>query len=317
LRMLHRLGVEGPGAVVRLLYTRMKFSEWLLSEAGSPRVIMYHGTAFRNLRSIMSHGLLPRPGNRAWADDPHSSFNSASRASLDGIYLTRNLMTALSAATNGANRKYMEEGDLLIAVEMQPKTAFADEDDLNSLAVVANNEMKVADLYSMIGDPAYDEYVEKARKEYRDRFLRLMGYYIELHPMAKARIESVVDQVFEAALRRQAAYSDYYLKNYFKDKVAPDKSAAERDFMVAREKLTRTLKGLANPFRHSSEPGNLTARVEEPIGFRGTNRIVCVLHAPFDYKEKPKLVYGTPPEDLVKQWNERKGEWTGTEPYRI
>jgi hypothetical protein len=293
----------------------MKFSEWILREARTPKVIMYHGTAFRNLRSIMSHGLLPRGRSKAWADDPGSSFNSASRASLDGIYLTRNLMTALSAATNGANRKYMEEGDLLVAVEMQPKTAFADEDDLNFMATVANNEMKVADLYSMLGDPSYEEYVEKAREEYRDRVFSRTASYIGLNPMAKERVGAVADEVFKAALRRQAAYSGYYLKRYFKDAEVPDKSKAERDFMAAREKMTRTLKGLANPFRHSSEPFNLTARVEEPIGFRGTNRIVCVLHVPFDYKQRPRLVYGEVPEDLVRQWEQRKGEWTGTEPY--
>ena len=303
--------------MVRLLYTHMKFSEWLLSEARSPRVIMYHGTAFRNLRSIMSHGLLPRPSKRAWADDPHSSFNSASRASLDGIYLTRNLMTALSAATNGANRKYMEEGDLLVAVEMQPKTAFADEDDLNFMATVSNMEMKVVSAYSMLGDPAYAEQLAVHRNEYRERFFRRFGSEIDMHPRMKQRLVPLVDSVFEAALRRQAAYCERYIKNYFKGLETPDKASAEREFMLARERLTRTLKAIANPSRHKSEPFNLTARVEEPIGFRGTNRIVCILHAPFDYKEKPRLVYGTPPEDLVKQWNERKGEWTGTEPYRM
>jgi hypothetical protein len=296
----------------RTMYWR-PLEESVLSEARTPKVIMYHGTAFRNLRSIMSHGLVPRPRSRAWSDDPDSSFNSASRASLDGIYITRNLMTALSAASNGANRKYMEEGDLLVAVEMQPKTAFADEDDLNFMATVADSEMKVADLYSMLGNPKYKEHVEKAKGDYRDRFFRRVGSYVNVHPSAMERLGSLADEVFEAALRRQAAYSRRQLANYFKDIEAPEKSEAERGFMAARERLTRTMKSLANPFRHKSEPFNLTGRVEEPIGFRGANRIVCVLHVPFDYKQRPRLIYGEVPDDLIRQWEERKGEWRGAE----
>lgn len=303
-----------------------------LAEATTPKVIMYHGTAFRNLRSIMSHGLIPRPRGRAWQEDPDSSFHSASRASLDGVYLTRNLMTALSAASNGANRKHMEEGDLLIAVEVQPKTLFADEDDLNFMATVSSMEMQIADLYYSLeivnskGDSTPDRFpngapidlervnqsLEEARKKYRDRFFDRIGLELKLNPMMKNRLSSMVDAVFEAAVRRQAVYVGYYLKNYFKTE-APDKARAEMEFMKARERLTRTMKSLANPFKYSQEPFNLTGRLEDPIGFRGTNKIVCVLHVPFDYKQRPRLVYGDVPEDLVRQWEERRGEWMGVE----
>lgn len=287
-------------------------SECIL-EARTPRVIMYHGTALRNLRSIMSHGLVPRPRSRAWQDDPDSSFHGASRASLDGVYLTKSLMTALSAATNGANRKHMEEGDLLVAVEIQPKTLFADEDDFNFMSNVSGMEMEVADLYYSLEKGGDTSRLDSAREKYRDRFLsRLVGHYeMKLHPRMKQRLIPMVDAVFGAAVRRQAAYSGYYLKNYFRDAEAPDKATAEREFMRVRESLTRTMKSIANPFRHSEEPFNLTGRLEDSIGFRGTNRIVCVLHVPFDYKQMPRLIYGDVPDDLVRQWEERKGEWRG------
>lgn len=287
------------------------FRGWILNEARTPKAIMYHGTAVRNLRSIMSHGLLPKPRGRAWAEDPDSSFHSASRASLDGIYLTRNLMTALSAASNGANRKYMKEGDLLVAVEMQPKTAFADEDDFNFMATVSNMEMEVADLYYSLDKGGDMRRFKAVKDKYRERFFSRVGSDIGLHPRAVDRLGPMVDSVFEAALRRQASYVGRYIKDYFKDLEVPDKSRSEKEFMMAREALTRTLKSLANPFNHDGEPFNLTARVEEPIGFRGANRIVCVMVVPFDYKEKPRLVYGTVPDDLIKQWEERKGEWMG------
>lgn len=292
---------------------RVPSSHGNITEARTPKVIMYHGTAVRNLRSIMSHGLLPSPRGRAWADDPDSSFHSASRASLDGVYLTRNLMTALSAASNGANRKYMKEGDLLIAVEMQPKTAFADEDDLNFMATISNMEMEVADLYYSLEKGGEMRRFDAAKDKYRDRFFSRLGSEIKIHTRAMERLGPMVDLVFDAALKRQAAYVERYIKNYFKDLKVPDKSQSEKDFMRAREALTRTLKSLANPFNHEGEPFNLTARVEEPIGFRGTNKIVCVMVVPFDYKEKPRLIYGYVPDDLLRQWEERKGEWRGVE----
>lgn len=295
----------------RTMYWRPTIGECLV-EAHTPKVIMYHGTAFRNLRSIMSHGLVPRPKGRAWQDDPDSAFHSASRASLDGVYLTRNLMTALSAATNGANRKYMKEGDLLVAVEMQPKTLFADEDDLNFMATVSSMEMVVADLYYSLERGGDAGRLEGEREKYRDRFFSRVSE-VGIHPRMKERLIPMVDSVFEAAIRRQASYVGHYLKNYFKEVDAPEKGEAEREFMKAREALTRTLKSLANPFRYPQEPFNLTGRAEEPIGFRGSNKIVCILHVPFDYKERPRLIYGEVPNDLIKQWEERKGEWMGVE----
>ena len=218
----------------------------MLSEAKTPKVIMYHGTAARNLRSIMSHGLMPQPRKRAWEEDPDASFHGASRVSLDGIYLTQNLMTAMSAATNGSNRQYMKEGEIIVAVEMQPKTAFADEDDLNFMTNISGMEMKVADLYYCLEKGVNMDHVEEWRQKYRDNFFSMIEYKIKLHPKAKERLTPMVDEVFAAAVRRQAAYAEYYLKNYFRDVKAPDKSEAERAFMTAREKLTRTLKALAS-----------------------------------------------------------------------
>lgn len=282
-------------------------------EARTPSVIMYHGTAFKNLRSIMSYGLLPNPKGRAWSLDNDSGFNNASRASLEGVYLTRNLMTALSAASNGANRQHMKEGDLLVAVEMQPKTAFADEDDLNSLSVVSDHSYLVASLYNSWKNGTDGEFLEDHMEKYKNRFLSRISFHMDVHPALKTRLWEMLDRVFVAALERQAAYVGDVIKRNFKGVEPPNRQDAESKYMRVREKVTRTMKSLANPFSYSkgNDKFSLTARVVEPIGFRGVNKIICVLHVPFDYEEKPTLIYGRVPEDLISQWGQSKGEWRG------
>jgi len=92
---------------------------------------MYHGTSDKHWAKIRSEGLQPKVKTRTWADDPSATSISPSRASLESTYLTDNLMTAKSAAWT-AVRNAKANHEVIVIVQAQPRSAFADEDDVSS-----------------------------------------------------------------------------------------------------------------------------------------------------------------------------------------
>ena len=293
----------------------MKFSEWLMSEAKSDRIIVYHGTTPALFKTIMSQGLIPSPKKRSWDDDQHTSYFSPSRVSIDGIYVTTNLMTAISSSTNRHDR---ELGKLIVVCEIQPKTGFMDEDDFNFLTQTAQNDYMASALYGAILKEPQGDFVKGEFKKYKDN-MNLFLYDKSrkpVHPELVKRVEPLLWNTFVAATERLASYADswsYRQSGEFGDIKQPDKQKAEKDFLDAKEALTRTLKQFASPHNYDPDkmPFNFSSRIMEPIKFSGPNRIVCIVHEPKDYKEPPEVWYGTPPEQFIKDWKSRVGEWNG------
>jgi hypothetical protein len=94
----------------------------------APTMIMYHGTSTKFLSKILKQGLIPNPTMRVWKDDKSAARSTAqhSRASLDSVYFAKNFMTAVSSGGN-AHRKFGGTY-LFVAAQIQPRSAFADED---------------------------------------------------------------------------------------------------------------------------------------------------------------------------------------------
>jgi GNAT superfamily N-acetyltransferase len=57
-----------------------------LHKQAASRSIFYHGSSIKNLRSILSQGLIPDPKIKNWADDPESSPYTSSRESYGGCF---------------------------------------------------------------------------------------------------------------------------------------------------------------------------------------------------------------------------------------
>lgn len=291
----------------------MEFSHWLtVNEAKTEKVIVYHGTSPKNLGSIMSQGLIPDPPKRAWDDDKNTSFYSSSRKSLDGVYVTQNLLTATSAAGNGKNN--LRDGCLLVVCEIQPKTAFMDEDDLNSFSSVSDSEYVIAALYGAIISGKKDELVEQFFQKFVEKFKRKFSDVKGMdNEELMTRVNPLLRQLFYKCVIRQAAYIDKWTfqkaKNYTKRAVMPDKHRAEMDFLRVKELLSKTLKKYANPHNHAEDKFNFVSRITQPIRFSGANRIICVVMIPYDHKRQPEVIYGIPPEKLITDWKLRIGEW--------
>jgi hypothetical protein len=285
----------------------------LLLEAAP--VIVYHGTRGRHLRSILSQGLIPDPKLRTWADDPHASFQKPSRASIGGIYVTANLMTATGAAMYG---KEKGESKVIVVAQVQPQSLYADEDDITfytddiPLQGRVLTDYTAQYLYSTQQAlqqnkieqgwrrDEIEEELEKSKAAYVDLNTKAILHKIKSeyhHERMTARIRELLADGFERTLTRKAAHvaPESWKRNAYDnyDIPQPDKKEAETAYSRFMDAMTRTLRVLANPDARTSTLF-LSARIDEPIRFHGPNRILAVLEI-FRLDEAPAAVLGKLP----------------------
>lgn len=179
--------------------------------------IWFHGTSAKNLQSITQNGLIINPENKVWDKDDNTGFYQPSRQSLDNsIYLTKNLGTATSSAIG---RNYDRNfNSLIIICEINPKTLFADEDDVSYHARtpyyepgrVSDNPYTIKQLYMgyMLGTNF--EGIEKIKNNYIEKSYEDLTYQLkekkEIHPGLELRIKQLLSDNWDKALKRQVAY---------------------------------------------------------------------------------------------------------------
>ena len=296
----------------------INFKKWInLNEATTDKIIVYHGTPAKNYLSIMSQGLIPNPKQRAWQDDPDASYYSSSRKSLDGIYVSSNLMTAYGAGRQGGNRG-LKEGRLIVICEIQPKTGFMDEDDLNFIDGFNDNEYVNADLFFSIKTGKDKEYVNRYFKKLLDSLNWNKDKYNGMdNQELNTSVQPALWNFFEKSIERKISYLDDYTfqkkmrDHNLKDITKPVSSQAEMNFLKAKEVLTRSLKKMANPLNLKSTDSvyRHTSRIMQPIKFSGANRILAIVYEPYSSKEREKVLYGEVPDQFIKDWSRIIGEW--------
>jgi len=301
----------------------------LLAKEAAPRGIWYHGTATKNLGSILSQGLIPVVKEKNWKNDENDGTHAPSRESYGGIYVTDNLMTA-----TGSPRSKREGSIVLVCMELQPNTFYLDEDDINS---TLNNALQhVSDIRSWVlgaylalkfpdkVDKWRGADIDKFRSKYVEDAMRSFDRLAQeklgepLNKQLRERVVAMLPGMWEAALTRLAAQSvkqragddsgNRYIEYDFKkaygelfegaewenipiaNTIVPTVAEGERIFREASERLTRTMRLLARP-----EAGRFrnTARVNAPIGYSGSNHIVAVLEL-HDYEKRDDGGYVTP-----------------------
>lgn len=313
-------------------------------KVAAPRSIWYHGSSIKNLRSILVQGLVPEVKKKNWDQDNGAGIHTPSRESYGGIYVTQNLITA-----TGAPRDHYTEGRVVVvSMELQPNTFFADEDDitgpLNSpLQHVGDNQWHVGCNYIAARDPqansGWTEMGEEYKTNYIDGCLRRFKHHMEerkltMHPDLEKRLTELLGNAWLPAVARVAAHmflkdkSNYEFSRCWSSVYGsktdihpcPDRSdflptiaEAEAEFRKHAEQITRTLRQIARPLEVGL--GN-TARVDSPIGYSGSNHILAVAEVRDSGKYRAKsgdpaqiiVHYGTLPGDFLEQWRQRVGD---------
>jgi len=301
----------------------------------SVTTLMYHGSNLKNKDIILSQGLIPNPKKRKWKEDTNVSFHQPSRASLGGIYLTTNIMTATSSGTVAGGGGAC----LLVVVSVQSGNLLADEDDfkfaLNDIKIpgLVMNEWMMQRLYA--GSVALKEGTipqEQYRKEIRDELERTKKAFVsgfidrinrklskELTPQELSAAEALLDQGFFIALKRLASHVESWgSRGWGSEELwgveRPNAGEAEAEFKRLEDRLTRVFKRVGRP-EHRQETANQIARIETPIGYSGRNRIVAVIEVlPYQRETgtQVKVLYppsGKIPQKVIQDWEEREGPW--------
>lgn len=311
--------------------------------AAKEKGIWYHGTSTKKISSIMSRGLDPNvsPKNKSWGSDPDADVLNLDKSSYGGVYVTKNLSSATSAAFRTSRQDKANEAVVILL--LQPRTLVADEDDIAGR--IMHLEPNLAGsiyhtvypyMWETFGAPDYHkEYAEKTKDKWVDGAMKSLFFDFKIDdPRLKEEVHKLLyNDGYRAMLTRIVSYlkkkeshSDYWewrrayadvhkMKDYGEEHDIPDPPSSgegERLFRAFVDKLTRTMKHKA---RHSFTGSfSKTARSLEPITFHGSNRIIAIVEIVKDkvakYHENVKILYGELPEDFKRQWQERMGELT-------
>lgn len=286
--------------IINILNFCNKFYQ-LAKRAKQKPIYMYHGTSYDNLQSILSQGLISNPINKVWQTDDAASFLFPSRTSVGGIYFTKNILTAISSASNASKGKHSKDGIIVIA-EIKPNSLLADEDVLpSSLSQVrmpnaAPHEMISCYLWGYLHvDPtnpdlisAQDLYINICIQRIKESLK--INEAQDLHPKLERRLKDLFQNGFNIALARQISHVDDYSYQSGISRVLernqnvekPNKSDAEAAYRKYLDQVTKILKTFAIS-EISREYGLRSGRVDGNIGYYGGNRIVGILklfHAP-------------------------------------
>lgn len=292
--------------------------------------LFYHGTSTKFLRSILKHGLVPNPKEGYWKTDPRHPGRptfDVSRKSYSGVYLTKNFLSANSAASN-ISRK-LDTNNLFVCVQGQPRSGYHDEDSIMwSLKSIAS-ERHLNRIYLIFLKNHFKEFVDSyfdkfMNSSFEKNFVRTIKESLERS--LEIEIPKVVNNTLYRFVRRfvdwmviryTADSNDWIGKKQLYDKIESKEKAreiyeyiknmnedkAEDAYRKEVEKLTKSLK-FSIPQQKDHQ---FTFRVVEPITYRGANRIVCIFEAAgVDRSKNLILHYGKPPaqlkEDIKQFW---------------
>lgn len=280
--------------------------------------VMYHGTSSSLFRSIMTQGMRADPPDRAWSEDPSASAGHPSRESLPGSYWTTNLMTAMSSTSKsikkfGGNRMY-------IVALIQEQNAFADEDSVNSKIERAYGRT----MEEAVPGVSYDAVqVHLSNMQYRPEqkamALRLFPQYMheELDGGQQMPIDAnTMQRIFHDFMMRKLAHivqgDKWGLARWFNEgevPAIPSVADAERAYHQDLDWITRRYRATASS---DKETFNHTLRMPLDVGFRGSNRIVCIIEEILDkatFNRELRVLYGTPPQQMIEAWQKSVGKW--------
>jgi hypothetical protein len=281
-------------------------------------------------------------------------------------YVTTDLMTAMSSPKdhNAEGREvvvclslqpstfYLDEDDINFYVD-EPFPSLSDSTNTHYalstyIAMTQPNDSRWKDF----GESEREKYINEVVSGLTFKWGGNRGEKNVMHPELEKNLRSLLPGMWMAALTRIASYlvfgpkrSDFDRRSYDvakaytevfphteweavppMDKLFPTQREGEEMYKWESERLTRALRLYARP--HYKGSYRSTARVDEPIGFGGSNRILAVVEVRDGRKyldsqgssEMAKTVemvlhYGEIPQEFFKQFKERYGyQYTVTRP---
>lgn len=264
------------------------------------RELYYHGTSVRNLSTILSQGL-----NMDYEPVFDENFRERDRSidTYGGIYLTKNLMTAVSAGSH-ANQKflgqaYADDHVLVVAqIERSTPSIWIDEDAMPSpvsaITLVFQGLAPNGWWYMNWANGGFEKIDEIAQKYVEI----ILNYYNanDIDPRFVENMLSIAKDIIVAHTNREIAismekdtWSSY--KNQFPSFAEYSLVEMEQRYRAVMNLFASKAHRLTSFRNDSSFRQNI--RAQEPITFRGASRIVVILRTHnnreyFDVTGKPR-----------------------------
>lgn len=289
------------------------------------RGIWYHGSSSKNLKSILSNGLVPYPKERVWDGERGSgtvlSQHSLSLESYGGIYMTRRLTTAYSAAINSAHKT--KTHPIVVVLSMTPKNLVLDEDTLSNFFISYPQDILIPHYKTMVygGTQIEKKELHEEQKRFVDKCVSHIcnTYNIKNESLINRLKHLISTEGFPAVVYRSASHAPSYLWNSafydYKEKIPnkPHIDESEKKYRDFVDKITKTLKFilLKSPSTKYNDnmkfnPEYIHGRSLEPIRFNGKNKIISIFEFTkseiLQFATDVHLKYGIIPNDFVSQY---------------
>lgn len=280
----------------------MKLTEAIqINEAKfSEPIIAYHGTKYENLQTILSQGLVASRSGSGWGSSIGGNENQKDKKAVGGVYFTTSPHTAMRA-TRG-------EKKLLVIAQVQPRSSYSDEDDIdmdleramkrtvntNSMDIMLTEYLVLRDMPDSQTDKMVDVFVDNLEGRYQDLLSRNTGYndlikdyiYTGLQRILAQKF-SRIDNPFLSMNRVHGNIRSLYNVDrddamaFVKDEVENFMSAprAEIEHKKVIEDMTIALKRTAYDSNYMDRISTLTGRtfrIDEDITYRGANKILAI-----------------------------------------
>jgi hypothetical protein len=267
------------------------------------RDVYYHGTSKKNLRSILKQGLITNPKKRAWTlntkEDSRNMFRPTLMSIENSIYVTKELNTAITSATDGDNE---HDNPIIVCMELTDRMLSNDEDNMMN---ILDNVVSIGTLYARqrLADKV-DHYLQRKtdsatyKQDIKDYFYPIFQLF-QKHNIDQRHIDNFLSKmplIYKTMLFRQASYSTE-LRNMLG---IESSEQAEKDYIKLMEWVTKQTRFMVR------KKSQYTARIEQNIGFTGKNKIVCIFTLPHYTKSDEdmfdeQVIYGKLPIDTEKK----------------
>lgn len=273
---------------------------------------MYHGTNIANLSTVLSQGLNTNHP-KVWNQERGQRDNYHSLESYGGIYFSNNFMTAYGSASRAAHKKednYRAAVLVVAQLELRTPSIWLDEDQMKK------PHQAMAKTFNMILEEGSNAFMWWINEGYPDLdkiielFLQELGIQNQyIIPHAEAYTKAYAKMQAALGIERSKKQESYRYEKY--EEMYPDLDVgyqqANSEFIAVANNFAQKIHSLTNK---DSEGYNHNIRVQEPVNFRGTNKIVLIasFHDVDDEKYYKEVIihYNQSPQAIEMMINDAK-----------
>lgn len=230
------------------------------------KVIAYHATSKKNLRSIIKNGLIMNYRGGGLGDDEMNTDFGFGYEPHEGVYFTTNF----GKAKNFARWIDSSEPAIIIA-EVQPKSSYLDEDDLFQIldkidSKIYGEVLHILDKYNHDdSDEMFeeiDQMVETITKETTKTLSKNLKEFYNLNPVT---VENIIKR------------STLHIKS-LASKLVDGRITGSTDIRDEQDGLRKIFKNIVRKYVGTeSDKISKTFSIPSNVGFRGSNKIVGII----------------------------------------